>query len=126
MNRERASSRGMFGYEGEGFDVLEQAPGRVTTRDFSDAAARGWNVGSDSDDASTPEERTDERIREDVRERLMTIRNVDANAVDVEVAEGVVTLSGSVPGDHASRAVEDLCNLVRGVKDVRNHLRVGQ
>ena len=117
-------SRGMFGYEGEGFE-----------RGYSDREGhpdRGWNIGSGSDRPSyrgrgpRNYQRSDDRIREDVCERLTMDHDVDASDIDVTVREAVVTLEGTVNERHAKRVAEDICELVRGVKDVRNNLRVNR
>jgi osmotically-inducible protein OsmY len=114
----------MFGYEGEGFD-----------RGYSDREehpSRGWNIGSGSDRPSYrgrgPKnyQRSDERIREDVCERLMLDHDVDATEIDVTVHDGVVVLDGTVNERHAKRIAEDICELVRGVRDVQNNLRVSR
>lgn len=68
--------------------------------------------------------RSDERIREDVCERVMGADWVDARDVEVEVADGEVTLSGTIATREAKRAIEDLADAVRGVHDVHNRLRV--
>ena len=114
--------RGMFGYEGEGYDHgssgLEGHP------------ERGWNIGRGTDRPSYrgrgPKnyQRADERIREDVCERLTMDHDVDASDIEVSVSDAVVTLNGTVHARHAKRIAEDICELVRGVKDVQNNLRV--
>ena len=116
------SNRGMFGYEGEGFDLGGD--------DFSRRADRGWNIGSDDDRPSYrgrgPKnyQRSDDRIREEVCERLTMDHDVDASDIEVTVSDGVIVLNGSVSERHAKRIAEDICDSVRGVKDVQNNLRV--
>ncbi|MGQ9674983.1 MAG: BON domain-containing protein [Chloroflexota bacterium] len=68
--------------------------------------------------------RSDERIREDVNEALTQDPWLDPTEVEVEVENGVVTLTGAVDSRGARRrAAEDAWH-VRGVRDVRNALRV--
>jgi hypothetical protein len=69
--------------------------------------------------------RADQRIHEDVCERLSAHGGVDASGVEVKVEEGEVTLSGTVPERRMKRLAEDLAEAVLGVHDVHNHLRVG-
>ena len=71
-------------------------------------------------------ERSDDRIREDVCERLTMDHDVDATDIEVFVSEGVVTLNGTVHERHAKRIAEDICESVRGVRDVQNNLRVNR
>ena len=68
--------------------------------------------------------RTDDRIRDDINDRLMEDWGVDATDIEVSVAAGEVTLSGSVDGRDSKRRAEDLAADVLGVKDVQNNLRV--
>jgi len=70
--------------------------------------------------------RGDERIREDVCERLTQHGGVDASDVEVRVEGGVVTLTGTVPDRQMKHFAEDTAESVRGVSDVRNELRVAR
>lgn len=68
--------------------------------------------------------RSDERIAEEVNERLGEHGYVDASDVEVRVEEGEVTLSGAVATRQEKRLAEEVAATVRGVSDVRNSLRV--
>jgi hypothetical protein len=68
-------------------------------------------------------QRADDRIREDVCERLME-GPVDVGDVEVTVSNGEVTLSGTVEERWEKRAIEDIAGNVRGVHDVHNRVRV--
>jgi len=68
--------------------------------------------------------RSDERITEEVNDRLYRHPDIDASDVDVTVKEGEVTLSGTVDSRRAKYLAEDLCDQVMGVKEVNNQLRV--
>jgi osmotically-inducible protein OsmY len=69
-------------------------------------------------------QRSDERLREEVSDRLMADDQIDASDVEVEVHNGEVTLTGSVDGRLAKRRAEDCAEEVMGVRDVMNQLRV--
>jgi hypothetical protein len=69
--------------------------------------------------------RSDERIREDVCERLMD-SPYDASDVDVQVKDGEVTLTGTVKSRQERRNIEDVVVAVRGVHDVFNRMRVAE
>jgi osmotically-inducible protein OsmY len=69
--------------------------------------------------------RSDERIKEDVSDRLMEHPDLDASDVEVKVSKGEVTLSGTVDSRWAKRLAEDLAESSSGVREVMNHLRVG-
>src|SRR3712207_5402941 len=76
--------------------------------------------------ASVPgEERPDERIREDVCDRLMQLGPVDCTEVDVDVVGGVVTLRGAIYSDDAKQKVTTVVSSVAGVRSVTNDLRIG-
>ena len=67
--------------------------------------------------------RSDERIREDVNDRLSE-GYLDATEIEVQVSEGLVTLTGTVNSRTDRRRAEDIAEDVRGVKNIENRLRV--
>lgn len=69
-------------------------------------------------------QRSDERIRETVCERLESAHEVDASDIEVEVKDGEVTLKGTVGSRSMKRSAEDHVESLSGVKDVTNNLRV--
>ena len=70
--------------------------------------------------------RSDERIEEEVVQRLAEADWIDAGDVEVQVSDGVVTLEGQVESRAARRGAEDLVAEVFGVVDVINRLRARQ
>jgi osmotically-inducible protein OsmY len=97
----------------------------------------GWNTGySTSANRETKIEgdhkgkgprnyrRTDNRIQEDINDRLTDHPLVDASDVDVEVKDCEVTLTGTVDSREAKRRAEDIAESVSGVVNVENRLRV--
>jgi hypothetical protein len=68
--------------------------------------------------------RSDERIREDVNERLARHPDLDPSEVDVTVENGVVKLSGIVEDRREKRLVEDIIEDIMGIDDIDNHLKV--
>lgn len=69
-------------------------------------------------------QRTDERIREDICERLMADPYFDVGDVSVEVHNGLVILDGSVSERTMRFALESVAAACMGVKDVDNRVRV--
>ncbi|BDG06654.1 BON domain-containing protein [Anaeromyxobacter oryzae] len=67
--------------------------------------------------------RSDERIREDVCERIARA-GVDADEVEVKVLNAEVILTGEVQRREDKRMLEDLAEDVFGVDEVQNQLRV--
>ncbi|WP_341018872.1 BON domain-containing protein [Brevundimonas diminuta] len=68
--------------------------------------------------------RSDERIREDVSDRLSDDWRVDASDIEVSVTGGEVTLGGTVRSRDDKRRAEDLADDCSGVKHVQNNLRI--
>lgn len=68
-------------------------------------------------------QRSDDRIKEDVNERLTEHPQIDATEIDIQVRNGEVTIGGSVEDRRIKRMAEDLVEGVSGVKDVHNQLR---
>lgn len=68
--------------------------------------------------------RSDERIQEDVNDRLADDPYVDASELEVTVSGGEVTLSGTVDDRQSRRRAEDLAEQVSGVSYVQNNIRV--
>ena len=71
-------------------------------------------------------QRSDERIREDLCERLAMSSRVDVRNVEVTVTAGVVTLAGTVCDRQQKYRIEDMADEVFGVKDVHNQIRVAR
>jgi osmotically-inducible protein OsmY len=69
-------------------------------------------------------QRSDERIREEVCERLTRHGQVDARQIAVTVENGEVVLSGSVHSRAMKRMAEDVVDDVAGVQDVQNLLKI--
>ena len=69
-------------------------------------------------------QRSDERIREDVCERLSDNDEVDASDIEVTVRDREVTLEGSVETRRMKHLSEDIAESVSGVDDVHNRITV--
>jgi Flp pilus assembly secretin CpaC len=70
-------------------------------------------------------QRSDERIKEDINDRLSDDWFIDASEIDVTVSSGEVTLTGTVDDRSDKRRAEDIAESVSGVKQVENRLRIG-
>ena len=70
--------------------------------------------------------RSDQRIFEDLCNWLAADPRLDARQISVQVRDGDVTLEGRVADRRARRLAEDIAVNVSGVRDVFNHLRVGE
>ncbi|HEX8118583.1 MAG TPA: BON domain-containing protein, partial [Pyrinomonadaceae bacterium] len=68
--------------------------------------------------------RSDDRLREEVCDRLTDNEWLDASDVEVNVVAGEVILTGSVDSRYAKRLAENIAESVSGVANVQNNLRV--
>lgn len=85
-----------------------------------DAAVRGDHRGR----GPKGYRRSDERIRDDVSDRLTDDGWLDASSIEVSVKDGEVTLSGTVHARDDKRRAELLAESVSGVDNVQNNLRL--
>lgn len=92
----------------------------------SDPYSDDWTQGPYSGVGPRGYRRTDDRIKDDVNDRLTWHGYVDATDINVEVKDGMVTLSGEVNTRREKRMAEDAAESVSGVEDVHNQLRVKQ
>ena len=93
--------------------------------DAPDRAAGEWRVpGPHAGRGPRGYRRSDQRIADDVNDRLTAHGWIDAADVECKVEEGEVLLTGFVDSRAAKRAAEDVAESVSGVRDVHNHLRV--
>ena len=70
--------------------------------------------------------RSDDRIREDISDRLTDDWRIDASDIEIKVSGAEVTLTGTVDSRDAKRRAEDIAESVSGVSHVQNNLRVSQ
>jgi len=71
-------------------------------------------------------QRSDERIREDICERLTHHPEINAEEIEIQVKNAEVTLIGTVERREEKRMAEDVTESISGVKDVHNQLRTQQ
>ncbi|HMJ46078.1 MAG TPA: BON domain-containing protein [Ferruginibacter sp.] len=70
--------------------------------------------------------RGDEKIQDDINERLYHDSYIDASDIEVKVTDGEAVLSGTVESREAKRRAEDIAESIAGVKDVENHLKISR
>lgn len=111
-----------FGHEGYG-----SARAYESTRDFDRGtrSPESWRVpGPHAGRGPRGYQRSDERIREEVNDRLTAHGQVDASDIEVRVQNGEVTLTGFVDSRAAKRAAEDCAEDVPGAREVHNQIRL--
>ncbi|HEU4903457.1 MAG TPA: BON domain-containing protein [Flavisolibacter sp.] len=87
---------------------------------------RNREYGGHRGKGPTDYRRSQDRIREDICDRLTDDDRVDASNIRVQIENDVVILSGTVHSRDEKRRAEDLVESVSGVHDVENRLRVGK
>ena len=107
---------------GEGFERRGWRPGS----DYYGNNPEAYGIGAGNQRGRGPKgyRRSDERIREDVCESLTTDGQIDASNIDVAVEDCEVTLSGAVNSREQKRRAEDLSEMIPGVTQVNNSLRI--
>lgn len=68
-------------------------------------------------------QRSDERIREDVCDRLSST-DIDCSDIEIRVEQGEVMLIGTIDSGEARREVERVAEQIAGVRDVTNQIRM--
>ncbi len=68
--------------------------------------------------------RSDDKMLEDVSERMFHDPLLDASNIELSIADGELTMDGSVDSRRAKRRAEDLADSVAGIGHVQNNLRV--
>ena len=88
----------------------------------------GWTEGRGQFAGRGPKgyQRSDDRIREDVCDRLADDPHIDASDIEITVRSGEVTLAGFVRDRADKRHAEDVAEHVSGVREVNNSLRVNR
>lgn len=110
-------------YPGRGYDPSRD-PGRIGSGRAMERGGIGRRTGGFRGRGPRNYSRSDERIAEDLNERLMDDDEIDASDIGVRVEDGVVTLEGTVRERWAKHRAEDLADSCGGVKDVENRIRV--
>ncbi|MBU8974660.1 MULTISPECIES: BON domain-containing protein [unclassified Lysobacter] len=109
-----------FGYPGQGgFGDFRQPP-----RDTVARPEHAPRIGGHRGRGPRNFTRSDERIADDLIERLTRDDDIDAREILIAVESGVVTLTGEVPERRMKHLAEDLAVAVQGVRDVHNRLHV--
>ena len=87
--------------------------------------AGGYTGGGSADSwTPPPETRHDDRIHDDIVDRLSLSDEVNATDIRVEVEAGSVTLSGNIENRHMKQTAGDIAEAVPGVSSVHNRLHV--
>lgn len=79
----------------------------------------------DANTANAPDiPRSDQSILDEINDVLATFAGTDIGPLDVRVADGVVMLDGQVEASSTRTQIEQAVDVVPGVNDIRNRLKV--
>jgi len=119
----QVGQRGMYG-PGSTSQSGSQSSNFVGQGNAFSYGGQGTQSGQHSGKGPKGYQRSDDRIREEVSDRLTEHGDIDASELEVQVNNGEVTLSGFVDDRQQKRMAEDIAEQISGVKDVHNQLRV--
>lgn len=105
-------------------DFWDRAGDEVASWFGDDAAQQRREMDEHRGKGPRGYQRSDDRITEDVNDRLTDDPALDASDVQISVSEAEVTLNGQVASRWAKRRAEDCADSVSGVRHVQNNLRV--
>ncbi|MDB5469256.1 MAG: hypothetical protein JWR84_816 [Caulobacter sp.] len=126
---DRGGGYGEYGRDvtrARGRDTLGRDGGFGDPNPYVQAATDGETQGTHRGRGPADYKRSDDRIREDVNDRLTEDAHIDASGIQVAVKDGEVTLSGTVDSRFAKRHAEDLTDRISGARHVQNNLRVSE
>ena len=129
QDRREGHSEFGFGYDLSGRSSQDSRGSQDQDRGFWGRRGREmFGLGEGAHRGRGPQgyKRSDERINEDVHERLTDDPHIDASGIVVAVKDGEVTLSGTVESRDAKHHAEHLVEHLNGVKHVQNNLRVDE
>jgi hypothetical protein len=119
-----------FAPAGFGFGPAED-PGRDEADESDIRSTRGrgawagdWTYADYRGRGPRDYRRSDDRLREEVCDRLTDDWAVDATGMTVQVQDGEVTLAGTVPSRQQKRRAAEIVEQIAGVQDVFNQLAV--
>ena len=115
------ANQGQMGQMGQmGNQGMYGAPGQMGQMPRTNIPTAGPHAGHGPQNY----QRSDQRIKEDVSDRLTAHPHLDARGINVQVNNGEVTLTGTVDSRQDKREAENVADSVQGVKDVHNQLKV--
>lgn len=120
------STKGGYGQSSSGQAFGGRNYGSSTSESQSEWSGQQGQVQRGEHTGKGPKgyRRSDERITEEINEKLTQHAQIDASEIEVQVSNGEVTLTGTVDGRQAKRLAEDVADEVSGVQEVNNQLRV--
>lgn len=123
----RSGGQGMMGGEYGGGSQGWSGPGAQSGSGYGGSGRYGGAASNlDRKNRKGPKgyERSDDRVREEIIDQLLTNAHVNLEDVSIDVSNGEVTLSGTVEDRRSRYDIEAIADGVWGVKDINNNLKV--
>jgi BON domain len=120
-----AYGRGGENWGGSGYAGSDYGPTSRSGYGYGDSVgSEQWNrQASHRGKGPKGYERSDDRLKEMISERLSDDPNIDASEITIAVSGGVVKLTGTIDSRAEKYQVEELIERCGGVKDIDNQLR---
>jgi len=118
-----SSGVGYRGYGGEGSYGSQSGWREPSGEGQQYGSSSGYSQGQHRGKGPKNYQRSDERVKEMLCERLHDDPEIDASEVTVSVQGGTITLEGTVDSRRTKNAIEDVAEQI-GSQDVQNNLRV--
>jgi len=117
---------GGYGGDWRGQGGRDQRFGNMGETNYGNPSYGNSNYGSSSTKGRAPRgyKRSDERIQDDICDRLMQDGRVDASDVEVKVSNGEVTLTGTIESRSLKHHIENMVDAISGVQEIHNQLRI--
>jgi hypothetical protein len=114
------------GRQDQDWQFQGQRPGWQESRFGQGGQFEGRSGGQTASRGRPPKgyTRSDERIREDLCDRISEHGDIDASEVEVKVQNGEVILTGTVEERRFKHMLERIAESIAGVTDVRNEIRM--
>jgi osmotically-inducible protein OsmY len=118
--------RGFSNPASTGRDYESNAGYRENYNRLGEASGEGENADDARHKGKGPRTytRSDDRILEDINDRMCDNPYLDASEIEVTVNNGEVILTGTVENKEAKWLAEDIGEEISGVKNVENRLKV--
>ncbi len=84
-----------------------------------------WTAGTATGRVAEGDNGNDERMRQDICDRLVQFGTPDCTAIGVSVVNGVVMLEGNVATDELKQRIFDVVSTVAGVETIESRLQLG-
>lgn len=120
--RDNAEGRDLSSEDPQPYGVVD--PGYAGLSEWSASQGGAVDETLSHSRPSSEFDRDDQEIVNDIRNKLVTHKDVDTSHVQLAVTKGRVILQGEVSSEANRVRLDEVCQAIPGVKDVDNRLQV--